>query len=101
MQENVDALLKCVTQNIGFSQDKPVAACIIYKSLVHWHSFEAERTIVFDRIIQTIGRAIEVKYLTYQTRGSFRPCGSFIHDDFFIFLYMFFWLCRIRRTMTF
>lgn len=58
-QENLDALLKCVTQDVGFSRDRPVAACIIYKSLLQWRSFEAERTNVFDRIIQTIGIAIE------------------------------------------
>ncbi|MCO5579730.1 hypothetical protein L7F22_033590 [Adiantum nelumboides] len=58
-QENLDALLKCVTQDVGFSQDRPVAACIIYKSLLQWRSFEAERTNVFDQIIQTIGTAIE------------------------------------------
>eukprot|EP00250_Pteridium_aquilinum_P005479 c15564_g1_i1 orf=543-5159(-) len=58
-QENLDALLKCVTQDVGFSRDRPVAACIIYKSLLQWRSFEAERTNVFDRIIQTIGTAIE------------------------------------------
>eukprot|EP00249_Psilotum_nudum_P024992 c29340_g2_i2 orf=237-4853(+) len=58
-QENLDALLKCVMQNVGFSNGRPVAACVIYKSLLQWHSFEAERTNVFDRIIQTIGTAIE------------------------------------------
>ncbi|XP_057535805.1 myosin-6-like [Amaranthus tricolor] len=58
-QENVDALIKCVTKNIGFSQGKPVAAFTIYKCLLHWKSFEAERTSVFDRLIQMIGSAIE------------------------------------------
>lgn len=58
-QENLDALLKCVTQDVGFNRGRPVAACIIYKSLLQWRSFEAERTNVFDRIIQTIGTAIE------------------------------------------
>ncbi|PON94902.1 Myosin [Trema orientale] len=57
--ENVDSLIKCVTQNIGFSEGKPVAAFTIYKCLLHWRSFEAERTSVFDRLIQMIGSAIE------------------------------------------
>ncbi|XP_077250914.1 myosin-8-like isoform X2 [Tasmannia lanceolata] len=57
--ESVDALIKCVMQNIGFSQGKPVAAFTIYKCLLHWKSFEAERTSVFDRLIQMIGSAIE------------------------------------------
>uniref|UniRef100_A0A2P2MP27 Myosin-17-like n=1 Tax=Rhizophora mucronata TaxID=61149 RepID=A0A2P2MP27_RHIMU len=59
-QENQDLLIKCISQNLGFSGSKPVAACIIYKCLLHWRSFEVERTSVFDRIIQTIASAIEV-----------------------------------------
>uniref|UniRef100_A0A803LAF0 Myosin-6-like n=1 Tax=Chenopodium quinoa TaxID=63459 RepID=A0A803LAF0_CHEQI len=58
-QENVDALINCVTKNIGFNQGKPVAAFTIYKCLLHWKSFEAERTSVFDRLIQMFGSSIE------------------------------------------
>ncbi|XP_024981732.1 myosin-6-like [Cynara cardunculus var. scolymus] len=57
--ENVDALIECVMKDTGFSQGKPVAAFTIYKCLLHWKSFEAERTSVFDRLIQMIGSAIE------------------------------------------
>ncbi|KAF7837560.1 myosin-6-like isoform X2 [Senna tora] len=57
--ENVDALINCVTKNIGFTRGKPIAAISIYKCLLHWKSFEAERTSVFDRLIQMIGSAIE------------------------------------------
>ncbi|KAI8553406.1 hypothetical protein RHMOL_Rhmol05G0013600 [Rhododendron molle] len=60
-QENQDLLIKCVTQDLGFSRGKPVAACLIYKCLLQWRSFEVERTTVFDRIIQTIASAIEVQ----------------------------------------
>ena len=66
--ENQELLIKCIAQHIGFSGDRPIAACIIYKCLIQWRSFEVERTTVFDRIIQTIGQAIEVqpipKYLS-------------------------------------
>ncbi|PSR94900.1 Myosin-6 like, partial [Actinidia chinensis var. chinensis] len=57
--ESVDALINCVMKDVGFSQGKPVAAFTIYKCLLHWKSFEAERTSVFDRLIQMIGSAIE------------------------------------------
>ncbi|KAL6954496.1 hypothetical protein U1Q18_048534 [Sarracenia purpurea var. burkii] len=57
--ENVDALIKCVSQDLGFSHGKPIAAFTIYKCLLHWKCFEAERTSVFDRLIQMIGSAIE------------------------------------------
>ncbi|KAL9463743.1 hypothetical protein AB3S75_001531 [Citrus x aurantiifolia] len=59
-QENQDLLIKCISQDLGFSGGKPVAACLIYKCLLHWRSFEVERTSIFDRIIQTISAAIEV-----------------------------------------
>ncbi|MBA0569840.1 hypothetical protein Golob_003541 [Gossypium lobatum] len=59
-QENQELLIKCISQDLGFSGGKPVAACLIYKSLLHWRSFEVERTSIFDRIIQTIGASIEV-----------------------------------------
>ncbi|KAG2311288.1 hypothetical protein Bca4012_025720 [Brassica carinata] len=59
-QENQDVLVKCISQNLGYAGGKPVAACVIYKCLLHWRSFEVERTSVFDRIIQTIASAIEV-----------------------------------------
>ncbi|KAH7690363.1 Myosin ATPase protein [Dioscorea alata] len=57
--ENVDALINCVVRNIGFSNNKPVAALTIYKCLLNWKSFESEKTSVFDRLIQMIGYAIE------------------------------------------
>ncbi|KAI5580492.1 hypothetical protein BDE02_08G157700 [Populus trichocarpa] len=59
LHESVDALIKCVEQNPGFSQGKPVGAFTIYRCLVQWRSFEAEKTSVFDRLIQMIGSAIE------------------------------------------
>ncbi|XP_043692189.1 myosin-11-like isoform X1 [Telopea speciosissima] len=60
-QENQDLLIRCIAQHLGFSGSRPIAACIIYKCLRHWRSFEVERTSVFDHIIQTIGQAIETQ----------------------------------------
>ncbi|KAE8711631.1 Myosin-11 [Hibiscus syriacus] len=60
-QENQDLLIRCIAQNLGFAGNRHVAACIIYKCLLQWRSFEVERTSVFDRIIQTIGNAIETQ----------------------------------------
>ncbi|XP_050887190.1 myosin-6 isoform X1 [Lathyrus oleraceus] len=58
-QESVDALFKCVVKDIGFSDGKPVAAFTLYNCLLHWKSFEADKTSIFDRLIQLIGSAIE------------------------------------------
>ncbi|GAB2287440.1 hypothetical protein Dimus_021817 [Dionaea muscipula] len=58
-QENQELLIRCISQHLGFAGNRPIAACIIYKCLLHWRSFEVERTSIFDRIIQTLGHAIE------------------------------------------
>ncbi|KAJ9555627.1 hypothetical protein OSB04_010241 [Centaurea solstitialis] len=61
--EQVEALLGAVKKELGFSSHgKPIATFIIYKSLLHWKLFEAERTSVFDRVIQMIGSAIEKEH---------------------------------------
>lgn len=59
-QENQELLVRCITQHLGFACSRPIAACIIYKCLLHWRSFEVERTSVFDKLIQSVGHAIEV-----------------------------------------
>lgn len=48
--------------DLGYSEGKPVGAYTIYKCLLHWRSFEADKTSVFDRLIQVVGSAIEVNY---------------------------------------
>ncbi|CAM0877745.1 unnamed protein product [Alopecurus aequalis] len=58
-QESVEALINCVIENVGFSDGKPIAAVTIYKCLLHWRTFEAERTNVFDRLIQIFSSAMQ------------------------------------------
>lgn len=58
-QETIEVLLKCVRKDLGFNQDKPVAACTIYKCLLHCHAFEAGRTVVFDRLMHAIQTVTE------------------------------------------
>lgn len=74
VQENQDLLIKCISRDLGFAGGRPIAACVIYKCLLHWRSFEVERTSVFDRIIQSIGSAIEVlhSYLIYKCNFLFK-----------------------------
>ncbi|XP_042395962.1 myosin-17-like isoform X1 [Zingiber officinale] len=60
-QENQDLLVECISKDLGFSGGRPIAACLIYRCLLHWRSFEVERTSIFDRIIQSIGSAIEAQ----------------------------------------
>ncbi|KQK13225.1 myosin-12 isoform X2 [Brachypodium distachyon] len=58
-QENHDVLIKSLAEDRRYDNRRPAAACIVYKSLLHWHSFEAEKTNIFDRIIHTIRSSIE------------------------------------------
>ncbi|KAG7551354.1 Dilute domain [Arabidopsis thaliana x Arabidopsis arenosa] len=58
--ESQEVLVKCISQNLGYDGAKPVVACVIYKCLLHWRSFEVARTNIFDRIVKIIASAIEV-----------------------------------------
>lgn len=40
--------------------DKPIAACVIYKCLLQWRVFEAERTATFDFIIEALNDVLKV-----------------------------------------
>ncbi|XP_055960444.1 myosin-15 isoform X2 [Mercurialis annua] len=59
-QENYDFLSRCLKEEIGFINGKPLAACIIYRCLLHWHAFESERTVIFDYIIEGINEVLKV-----------------------------------------
>ncbi|KAI4986953.1 hypothetical protein ZWY2020_019583 [Hordeum vulgare] len=58
-QESVEALINWVNENIGFSDGKPVAAITIYKCLLHWRTFEAEKTNIFDRLIHIFSSTMQ------------------------------------------
>lgn len=59
-QDYHDVLSRSIKEDLGFKDGKPLAACIIYKCLLHWHAFEAERTTIFDYIIEGINDVIKV-----------------------------------------
>lgn len=60
LQENSEILSRCIKENLGFKDGKPVAACVIYRCLLHWHAFESERTAIFDFIIAGINEVLKV-----------------------------------------
>ncbi|EOA15895.1 hypothetical protein CARUB_v10003985mg [Capsella rubella] len=57
--ENYELLSRCIKENLGFNVDKPLAACVIYKCLLHWHAFESESTAIFNIIIEGINEALK------------------------------------------
>ncbi|KAJ9548305.1 hypothetical protein OSB04_020848 [Centaurea solstitialis] len=61
LQENSEILARCIKENLGFKDGKPVAASVIYKCLLHWHAFESERTAIFDFIIENINNALKIR----------------------------------------
>ncbi|KAI4316463.1 hypothetical protein L6164_024441 [Bauhinia variegata] len=60
-QDNYEFLSRCIKEDLGFKNGKPLAACIIYKCLLHWHAFESERTAIFDYIIEGINDILKVR----------------------------------------
>ncbi|KAG8635974.1 myosin-15 isoform X2 [Manihot esculenta] len=59
-QENYEFLSRCTKEDIGFTDGKPLAACLMYRCLLHWHAFESERTVIFDYIIDGINEVLKV-----------------------------------------
>lgn len=75
-QENHDALIKCLVEDKRFDKSRPVAACIVYRALLQWRSFEAEKTNIFDRIIHTIRSSIEVTLSSSQPSHKYQKCHN-------------------------
>ena len=46
---------------MGYYNNRPVAALVIFRSCLQWKIFQADRTQFFDKIINTMGRQIEEK----------------------------------------
>ncbi|KAL5559547.1 hypothetical protein UlMin_035758 [Ulmus minor] len=59
-QENYEFLSRCIKEDLGFKDGKPLAASIIYRCLLQWHAFESERTAIFDYIIEGINDVLKV-----------------------------------------
>jgi len=58
-RQEEERLLSALRQDLGFSRGRPVAALAIFRACLQWRAFQADRTSVFDRIIQVIGAQIE------------------------------------------
>jgi myosin-5 len=56
----MDILINCIRKNLGFFNGRPIAACVVYRCLLQWKSFEAERTDHFDRIMTCMHSAVYV-----------------------------------------
>ncbi|KAJ4785543.1 myosin [Rhynchospora pubera] len=57
MQEGIEALIDCAVNRVGMVHAKPVSAFTIYNCLLNWKSFQAEKTCVFDQLLQMLDTA--------------------------------------------
>jgi len=60
-RQDEEKLLHSLSTHLGFQKGRPLAAVIIFRCCLQWKSFQADKTSIFDRIIQTIGKQIEDK----------------------------------------
>ncbi len=60
-RQDEEKLLQSLSTHLGFQKGRPLAAVIIFRCCLQWKSFQADKTSIFDRIIQTIGKQIEEK----------------------------------------
>eukprot|EP00899_Mesostigma_viride_P007043 jgi/Mesvir1/1633/Mv05069-RA.1 len=60
MDKDQELLIQeCVTGTLGFHNERPVAACLLFRTMLHWDSFRQERTNIFDNIVIAMSSAIE------------------------------------------
>ncbi|KAL6556709.1 hypothetical protein OROGR_005997 [Orobanche gracilis] len=58
-QGNLEVVSRCIKENLGFKDGRPVAACVIYKCLLHWQAFDSERTAIFDFVIESVNGVLK------------------------------------------
>lgn len=51
-KQEEEKLLAALATPMGFHKGKPLAALVVFRSCLQWRAFQADRTSVFDRIIQ-------------------------------------------------
>ncbi len=37
-------------EDLGFNMNRPVAALVIFRSCLQWKTFQADRTVLFDKV---------------------------------------------------
>jgi myosin-5 len=52
-------VLEVLLNNKDFHDGMSLGACTTFKCLLHWNAFQAERTTIFDKIIQSVGSILE------------------------------------------
>jgi len=53
---------------VGFHKGRPLAAMVIFRCCLQWKAFQADRTSLFDKIINTMGSQVRRAQVTAQSR---------------------------------
>ncbi|KAK8941651.1 hypothetical protein KSP40_PGU007477 [Platanthera guangdongensis] len=61
LEEHHEVLLGSINATLGFKDGKPIAASVLYRCLLQWRTFEAERTTVFDSVIDAINNVLKAE----------------------------------------
>jgi myosin-5 len=59
--QDQEKLLACISGDVGFHRGRPLAAMVIFRCCLQWKAFQADRTSLFDKIINTMGTQIEAQ----------------------------------------
>jgi hypothetical protein len=51
-KQDEEKLLSALATPMGYHKGKPLAALVVFRACLQWRAFQADRTSVFDRIIQ-------------------------------------------------
>lgn len=51
-KQEEERLLAALGTNMGYHKGRPLAALVVFRACLQWRAFQADRTSVFDRIIQ-------------------------------------------------
>ena len=49
---------RCGAGDVGFHKGRPLAAMVIFRCCLQWKAFQADRTSLFDKIINTMGSQV-------------------------------------------
>lgn len=52
--------------DVGFHRGRPLAAMVIFRCCLQWKAFQADRTSLFDKIINTMGT--QVRHPSHSSR---------------------------------
>lgn len=89
-KQEEEKLLTALASPMGFHKGKPLAALVVFRACLQWRAFQADRTSVFDRIIQVrehrdglgLGACCSGPGRRMHGRtGACRPCMFQLADD--------------------